>query len=288
MIFYISANPHIFLLPPVECLGGERMRIFFKHNARLLLAAAAVLFFCGALSRLFAADAAIQTGSWGLSFQQEGRAPVGNASQSALRNYDAVYVGNSADKVIYLTFDAGYENGCTGQILDVLKQHNVKACFFVVGTFLAQNPDLVRRMTEEGHTIGNHTWHHYNMSKIADKETFSQELSSVEDKYREITGKEMSKYYRPPQGVYSEENLKMAKALGYRTVFWSLAYVDWYQDDQPTAEEAFGKLLPRIHPGAIVLLHSTSATNAAILDELLTKWEDMGYRFGTLDELYKN
>jgi peptidoglycan-N-acetylmuramic acid deacetylase len=262
------------------------MRKFLKHNARLLLAAAAVTFFCGALSRLFAADTVIETGSWGLSFQQEGQAPVGNATKAALRGYNAVYVGDTADKVIYLTFDAGYENGCTGQILDVLKQHNVKACFFLVGNYLEQNPELVMRMTEEGHTVGNHTWHHYDMSKIADKQTFTQELSSAEEKYREITGKEMSKFYRPPQGVYSEENLKMAKELGYKTVFWSLAYVDWYRDDQPTAEEAFAKLLPRIHPGAIVLLHSTSATNAAILDELLTKWEDMGYRFGTLDELY--
>jgi len=263
------------------------MRNFIRRNARLLLAAAAVVFFCGALSRLFAADTAVETGSWGLSFQQEGQAPAGSATQAALRAYDAVYVGDPADKVIYLTFDAGYENGCTGQILDVLKQHGVKACFFLVGNYLEQNPELVMRMTEEGHTVGNHTWHHYNMSKIADEQTFAKELSSVEEKYRQITGKEMSKFYRPPQGVYSEENLKMAKKLGYRTVFWSLAYVDWLQDDQPTAEEAFSKLLPRIHPGAIVLLHSTSATNAAILDELLTKWTDMGYRFGTLDELYK-
>jgi len=96
----------------------------------------------------------------------------------------------------------------------------------------------------------------------------------------------MKKYYRPPQGVYSEENLKLAQALGYRTVFWSLAYVDWYQDDQPTQEQAFSKLLPRIHPGAVVLLHSTSQTNADILDELLTKWEDMGYTFGTIDALF--
>ena len=123
------------------------------------------------------------------------------------------------------------------------------------------------------------------MSKISTQEAFSKELSQVEDLYREITGQEMTRYYRPPQGIYSQPNLQMAKDLGYETFFWSLAYVDWYQDNQPTKEQAFDKLLTRIHPGAIVLLHSTSSTNAQILDELLTRWEEMGYTFKTLDQL---
>ena len=137
-----------------------------------------------------------------------------------------------------------------------------------------------------GCCAGNHTYHHYDMSKLSDEAAFSRELTSLEDLYREVTGEQMQKYYRPPQGIYSEKNLEMAQKLGYRTVFWSLAYVDWYQDDQPTDEQAFAKLLPRIHPGAVVLLHSTSQTNARILDTLLTKWEEMGYTFDTLDELY--
>jgi peptidoglycan-N-acetylmuramic acid deacetylase len=124
------------------------------------------------------------------------------------------------------------------------------------------------------------------MSKIADKDAFTAELRELEQAYRTATGMELPKYYRPPQGIYSEDNLRMAKELGYRTVFWSLAYVDWYRDDQPTREQAFAKLLPRTHNGAVVLLHSTSATNAEILDELLTRWEEMGYRFGTLEELF--
>ena len=124
------------------------------------------------------------------------------------------------------------------------------------------------------------------MSKLATEAAFREELTSLETLYTEVTGQTMAKYYRPPQGIYSEKNLEMAQQLGYRTVFWSLAYVDWYQDRQPTKEQAFAKLLPRIHPGAVVLLHSTSQTNADILDELLTKWEQMGYSFGTLDELY--
>ena len=229
---------------------------------------------------------AIPTGAWGLSFREEGSAPVGNASKQALAKYDAVYLGDEAQKRIYLTFDAGYENGGTEQILDALQKHGVKAAFFLVGNYLEQNPDLVRRMAEEGHIVGNHTWHHYDMSRISDPAVFARELEDVAAKYREITGGEMQKYYRPPQGIYSEENLRQAKALGYRTVFWSLAYVDWNNDAQPTKEEAFSKLLPRIHNGAVVLLHSTSSTNAEILDELLTKWEEAGYSFGTLDELY--
>ena len=124
------------------------------------------------------------------------------------------------------------------------------------------------------------------MDKIGDRATFEKELSDTAAAYQTATGKEMPKYYRPPRGVYAERNLEMAKALGYKTVFWSLAYVDWKQDEQPTREEAFDKLLGRVHNGAVVLLHSTSATNAEILDELLTKWEEMGYRFGSLDELF--
>ena len=259
---------------------------FIRQNARLLAVALAVVLFCGGVSAMFGLHDAIETGSWGLSFREEGEPPIGNADAASLRRYDAVYLGDTNDKVLYLTFDAGYENGCTAQILDVLKAHNARAAFFVVGNYLETAPELVQRMADEGHLVGNHTWHHYDMSRIADEATFTDELTSVEEKYRELTGQAMKKYYRPPQGVYSEDNLRMAQALGYRTVFWSLAYVDWLQDDQPTAEEAFSKLLPRTHPGAIVLLHSTSATNAAILDDLLTRWEEAGYRFGPLEEIY--
>ena len=259
---------------------------FIRQNARLVAVALAVVLFCGGVSAMFGLHDAIETGSWGLSFREEGEPPIGNADAASLRRYDAVYLGDTNDKVLYLTFDAGYENGCTAQILDVLKAHNAKAAFFVVGNYLETAPELVQRMADEGHLVGNHTWHHYDMSRIADEATFTDELTRVAEKYRELTGQAMKKYYRPPQGIYSEENLRMAQALGYRTVFWSLAYVDWLQDDQPTAEEAFSKLLPRTHPGAIVLLHSTSATNAAILDELLTRWEEAGYRFGSLEEIY--
>ena len=228
----------------------------------------------------------MSTASWGLSFRTEGAPPMGPAGKEQLQKYDAVYLGNTEEKVIYLTFDAGYENGATAKILDALKKHNAPASFFLVGNYLEKNPDLVRRMVNEGHIVANHTMHHYDMSKRSDKAAFSKELTDLENLYREITGGEMPKYYRPPQGIYSQENLEMAKELGYKTVFWSLAYVDWNNDKQPTADYAFSKLLPRTHNGAVVLLHSTSATNAQIMDELLTKWEEMGYRFGSIEELF--
>ena len=224
------------------------------------------------------------TGSWGLSFPKEGAPPVGNASQEALADYDAMYLG-TGEKTIYLTFDAGYENGCTAHILDVLKQHQAPAAFFLVGNYIEKNPELVRRMAAEGHIVGNHTYHHYDMSKIQEEAAFSRELTELEALYTRVTGQPMAKFYRPPQGIYSEENLKQAQALGYRTVFWSLAYQDWENDHQPTREQAFSKLLPRIHDGAIVLLHSTSHTNGEILDELLTRWEEQGYHFAALDTI---
>ena len=229
----------------------------------------------------------LTTGSWGLSFRQEGVAPIGNAGVDQLKQYDAAYIGNQREKVLYLTFDAGYENGCTAEILDILQKHEVKAAFFLVGNYIEKNADLTRRMVEEGHIVGNHTMHHYDMSKLSEKGAFSKELQDLEALFKEATGQEMPKFYRPPQGIYSAENLKMAQELGYKTVFWSLAYVDWNNDAQPTKEQAFAKLLPRTHNGAVVLLHSTSRTNAEILDELLTKWEEMGYRFGSVEELFK-
>ena len=145
--------------------------------------------------------AVLQTGSWGLSFREPGVAPIGNAGVDQLRALDAAYLGDTSERVIYLTFDAGYENGCTEQILDVLKKHQVPAAFFLVGSYIRQHPDLVRRMEAEGHTVGNHTMHHYDMSKISDPDAFRKELEDLEAIYQEVVGKPMEKFYRPPQGI---------------------------------------------------------------------------------------
>ena len=231
--------------------------------------------------------AVLETGSWGLSFQTEGTPPAGPASADTLKQFDAAYLGNTEEQVLYLTFDAGYENGYTPQILDVLKKHEVPACFFLVGNYLQQNPDLVRRMVAEGHTVGNHTMHHPDMSRITDPAAFEKELADLTSLYKEVTGQEMKKYYRPPQGIYSQDNLELAKNLGYKTVFWSLAYADWDNKNQPSHETAMEKLTSRVHNGAVILLHSTSRTNAEILDKILTKWEEMGYRFAPIDDLFE-
>ena len=255
-----------------------------KKRDLLILLIAVVI--APAVSVSVFASSALSTGSWGLSFRQEGAPPIGNAGKDQLRQYQAAYIGNTNEKVLYLTFDAGYENGCTAKILDTLKEKQVPAAFFLVGNYIRQSPDFVRRMVAEGHTVGNHTMHHYDMSRLSDKAAFSKELTDLEALYKETVGQELPKYYRPPQGIYSEENLKMAQELGYKTLFWSLAYVDWNNDAQPTREAAFAKLLPRTHNGAVVLLHSTSKTNAEILGELIDKWKEAGYRFGTLEELF--
>ena len=252
---------------------------------RWLTALAAAVALLAAVLNLLPGQA-IATGSWGLSFQKEGFAPKGPATADELAEYHAAYLGDTTQKRIYLTFDSGYENGCTEKILDVLKAHHVPAAFFLVGNYVERNPELVKRMISEGHIVGNHTMHHYDMSQIKEQANFEKELTDLESLYKEVTGQEMKKYYRPPQGIYSRENLQQARDLGYKTVFWSLAYADWDNKAQPSREHAMSKLLPRIHNGAVVLLHSTSKTNGEILDEVLTQWEKMGYSFGDISEIF--
>ncbi|MGN8807105.1 MULTISPECIES: delta-lactam-biosynthetic de-N-acetylase [unclassified Blautia] len=272
----------------VKFFSARSIRIFLLFFMSALIGSVAGKIVSHHTAKQSALPSSSQSSNWGLSFQEEGKRPVGNATIEELSRYNAFYAENTEEKKIYLTFDAGYENGNTPAILDALKKHEAPATFFVVGNFISENQDLIKRMEAEGHIVGNHTMTHPDMSKISTQESFQKELSGVEDIYKEITGKEMTKFYRPPQGIYSTLNLSMAKEMGYHTFFWSLAYVDWYQDNQPDPQEAIEKLTRRIHPGAIVLLHSTSSTNAQILDELLNKWEDMGYSFHSLNELIEH
>lgn len=227
-----------------------------------------------------------ETKNWGLGgFKSQGQQPTGTASVEEMKKYNAYYMGSADEKVIYLTFDCGYENGNTEPILDALKKHNAPGTFFVVGHFLESAPEMVKRMVAEGHAVGNHTYHHPDMARISDEVQFKKELESVSEKFKEIIGKDIETYYRPPQGKYNINNLKMADKFGYKTFFWSLAYADWNQNSQPSRETAMSKLTERIHPGAVVLLHNTSKTNGEVLDDLLTKWEEMGYTFKPLSHL---
>ena len=267
------------------------MGLLRRKKIILMALAFVLLYFVGGgiamIENAYAKDVMKEQSSenWGLGFYEEGQPPTANVSADELKKYDAYYIGDTQEKIIYVTFDAGYENGYTSAILDALKKHGVTATFFLVGNYITTCPELVNRMLEEGHQVANHTYSHPNMSNISSLEAFRTELEDLECAYEEATGQKMVKYYRPPQGKFSRKNLEMAKELGYKTFFWSLAYVDWYNDQQPTKEQAFKKLLGRIHPGAIVLLHCTSKTNSEILDELLTKWEEMGYTFGSLDAI---
>ena len=228
---------------------------------------------------------AVPTGSWGLSFPVQGQPPQAPVSPERLRTLDAAYCDPDGGKVLYLTFDAGYENGYTNAILDVLQKHQVPAAFFVTGDYLSRAADLVRRMTREGHIVGNHTLSHPDMTTLGPDE-FRAELTGAEERYADVTGQTMPKYYRPPQGIYDERSLELARENGYRTVFWSLAYADWDNENQPEPDAAVEKLDSRIHDGAVVLLHATSKTNAEILDRLISGWKDMGYRFAPLTELF--
>ncbi len=205
---------------------------------------------------------------------------------SFLSECDAWYCDTreSAEKTLYLTFDAGYENGNIAKILDVLKEESVPAAFFVLEHLVTDDTALIKRMLGEGHLVCNHTARHKNLAR-ASEQAVSEELGRMERVYRETMGCEISKYYRPPEGAFSESNLLAAKNLGYKTVFWSFAYADWANDKQPSPEFALKKIRDNIHPGAVLLLHPTSATNAAIMKELIVGLKAEGYRFGTLDEL---
>ena len=216
--------------------------------------------------------------------------PPLDARLSFIEEHDAYYIdrnhtdANAADKVIYLTFDAGYENGNVAKILDVLREENVPAAFFILQNLIYKNADLVKRMRDEGHLVCNHTAHHKDMSNVGN-DAFLSELHELEALYKERIGGEMAKYYRPPEGVFSQENLICASKNGYRTIFWSFAYPDWDNNRQMNIEKAKEIILDNLHNGEIMLLHPTSNTNAEILGDIIREARAQGYRFGTLDEL---
>lgn len=204
-------------------------------------------------------------------------------------DYDGYYLDKkltpeSETKKLYLTFDFGYENGNTEKIVNTLAEKQVPAAFFVLDHVILENTELIKRMASNGHLICNHTKNHIDLTKCSADE-IRKNLSALEDIYTEKTGLEMAKYFRFPEGKYSEEAIKCVSSLGYKTIFWSFAYADWDNRHQPSAEFAMKKILSNTHNGAVILLHPNSATNAQILPKLIDKWRSMGYEFGTLDEL---
>ena len=222
--------------------------------------------------------------NWYFHHTKDGARPPIPAEMSYITEHNGYFIGPD-EKVIYLTFDAGYENGNVARILDILKEEEVPGAFFILENLVTRNTDLVKRMAEEGHSVCNHTASHRDMTKIQTKEEFEAELAKMEEIYKEYTGCELAKFYRPPEGKLNELNVKWADELGYKTVMWSFAHADWDNAKQPNPESATEKILAETHNGEIILLHPTSATNAEILPTLIREWKKMGYRFGTLDEL---
>ncbi|WP_018923381.1 delta-lactam-biosynthetic de-N-acetylase [Salsuginibacillus kocurii] len=205
--------------------------------------------------------------------------------EKLLEKYGGFYKGPANEKNIYLTFDNGYENGYTEDVLDVLKEKNVPAAFFVTGHYISEEGELIQRMVDEGHTVGNHSWHHPSLPEVSD-ERLKRELGEIDEYYQDLTGdKEGVKYVRPPRGTFNERTLRMIEELGYTTIFWSFAYVDWNIDRQKGADYAYHQIMRRVHPGAVMLLHSVSSDNAEALERVITDLENDGYTFRSLDEL---
>jgi len=213
--------------------------------------------------------------------------PSGPARDSGnlLTKYNCNYLGDTSKKILYLTFDEGYENGNTSEILDILKANKVKAAFFVTTPYIKTEAELIKRMVAEGHLVCNHSTNHPSMASIKDQDKFNSELNICQDTFETLTGTKMPRFFRPPMGKYSELSLNYTKELGYRTIFWSFAYVDWKIDKQPTEDFAKKIITKRTHNGAIILLHAVSDTNTNILDSMLKEWSSKGYEFKTLNDL---
>lgn len=204
-----------------------------------------------------------------------------------IKKYNGNYVGDTSKKVLYLTFDEGYENGYTAKILDALKENNVKAAFFVTRPYIDTNIELIKRMVAEGHLVCNHSNTHPSMAKIAssDKEKFEREFAITEQSFENATGTKMPKFFRPPMGKYSELSMYYTDKLQYKTIFWSFAYADWEPKKQPSPENARKVIMERTHNGSIILLHAVSKTNADLMDSLIKEWKSKGYEFKTLNDL---
>ncbi len=250
----------------------------------------AVLIILGLFFGLICPIRAAEAMSWYCTRAKDHAQPRADACFDFLESHGGYYIDhrhvdpNAADKVVYLTFDAGYENGNVARVLDALREEEVTGAFFVLGHVAEKYPDLVRRMADEGHLVCNHTFTHRCLVGV-DDEAFAAELNRLEDACTSSAGVTVAKYFRPPEGKFDLTMLEQAEKLGYRTIFWSFAYADWDNQKQPDPVAAKRKILDNIHNGAVLLLHPTSATNAAILGDVIRELRAQGYRFGTLDEL---
>jgi peptidoglycan-N-acetylmuramic acid deacetylase len=258
--------------------GGWKMKYVIRHLiilCTLLLCAAGTVHGQGYNSSLH----------WGFKKGRNGEpADAGEKLENLLERYGAYYKGDPKKKVLYLTFDNGYENGYTEKILDVLKEEKVPATFFVTGHYLESASDLVKRMVKEGHIIGNHSWYHPDMTKVS-RQRFVKELETVRAETARLTKQKKMVYLRPPRGTFNERTLQLAQEQGYIHVFWSLAFIDWYVDNQKGWRYSYDSIMRQAHPGAIILLHSISKDNANALEKVIKDLKKQGYTFKSLDDL---
>ncbi len=245
---------------------------------------------------LFAVAAAASSSenfnSWYCKRQKNHLRPPLDPQMTYIKDLGGFYIDekvtdDSDDKVVYLTFDAGYENGNVSRILDTLKEQEVPGAFFILGNLIEKNGDLIRRMIDEGHLVCNHTFEHKDITRLSAEE-IKNEINSLSESYEKLTGEEMPKFFRPPEGKFDRKSLETVNDMGYKTIFWSFAYADWDNSRQPSYEYARKKIIDNVHNGAVILLHPTSETNASILDSVICELREMGYRFGTLDELVRS
>lgn len=281
--------------------GKEKRKSFFRERRKTapgafpLLNRGRAFILCAVFTVLVAvvlaplAHAGVNTPyNWYCKNNDRHEIPVLDECMKFIEKYNVIYADKNADdsdKVVYLTFDAGYENGNIEKVLDILDKNDVPATFFILENMIKRAPELVKRMADGGYTVANHTKSHPDMSAITDKALFERQLTALSDAYKELTGKDMAMIYRPPQGRFSEQNLEFADSLGYTTMFWSFAYADWDNNKQLDPQKALDKILSHLHNGEIMLLHPTSATNALILESLIQQIRAQGYRIGSVEEL---
>jgi len=238
------------------------------------------------LNQIVSANQSTKAYGWGMKPGKNGEKPfVGQLYESIISRHNAFYIDKTTSKRIYLTFDAGYENGYTPKILDVLKEQKVSATFFLVGDYLNEEEELVKRMVKEGHYIGNHTWKHPDLTKVS-KTEYAEQLKKFEDRYTNITGRKLMKIMRPPSGTFSDQSLQIADELGYYNIFWSLAFQDWEKDKIRGWQYSYDQVMNRIHPGAIILMHPVSQDNAFALEKIIIDLRSQGYEFVPITNLF--
>ncbi|MCZ8536987.1 delta-lactam-biosynthetic de-N-acetylase [Paenisporosarcina quisquiliarum] len=255
--------------------------MIWKHTVGII--ASCAILTLGILLNPFQVDA--ESLYWGFQkSKQEKQAQAGSAFDELLKKYGAYYKGSPDEKILYLTFDNGFENGYTASILDTLKKEKAPATFFLTGHYVESATDLVKRMVKEGHEIGNHSYGHPNMANLSEAR-MKEEWEKFDQILEEKTGVKKTRFARPPEGVFSEKLLAYGNELGYRHMFWSVAFVDWYADRPQGKEYAYNHLMNQLHPGAIILMHTVSPDNAAALPDFIRDAKAKGYTFSSLDAL---